>query len=53
MALCGVMCVSGNDKSMSGTAKTRNGTVDDPVSAGLFIRSLHAAKNSHSPQGES
>jgi hypothetical protein len=30
--------LSGNDKNMSENVKTRDGTVDDPVSAGPFIR---------------
>jgi hypothetical protein len=30
--------VSGNDKNVSGNGKTRDGTLGDPVSAGLIIR---------------
>lgn len=44
MALCGMMGVSGNDKSMSETVKTLFGTVDDPVSSGTLHPVRHTRK---------
>jgi hypothetical protein len=36
--------VSGNDKTVSGNGKTRDSTLDDPVSAGPIIRMPRAER---------
>jgi hypothetical protein len=40
----GATPVSGNDKTVSGNGKIRDGTVGDPVSAGPFIRMPRAER---------